>query len=59
MPRKQRFKPSRKPKPPITEVAPEGNPVVHPRIDDLETVQTGRTPRDTLPAVEETEGAPK
>jgi hypothetical protein len=59
MPRKQRFKPSRKPKPPITEVAPDSQVVQQHRVEDLETAQTTRTPRDTSSVIEETEGVGK
>jgi len=53
MPRKQRFKPSRKPKPPVTELSPETATVAS-SIEDIESAQTARTQRDDsmLPVIE-------
>jgi hypothetical protein len=45
MPRKQRFKPSRKPKQPIPEVSPDTT-AVQQSIEDVEGSQTARTQRD-------------
>jgi hypothetical protein len=53
MPRKQRFKPSRKPKPPISEVAPPDIQAAQHRADDIETARPARSPRDTSSVIEE------
>jgi hypothetical protein len=45
MPRKQRFKPSRKPKPPIPEISADTT-AVEQTLEDVEGAQTARTQRD-------------
>lgn len=60
MPRKQRFKPSRKPKPPqaaeVTEIQRTAEPQRAPQTEDIETGQPARLQGDS-PSVIESEGA--
>jgi hypothetical protein len=59
MPRKQRFKPSRKPKPQLTEVAPPNTQVVQHRAEDIETAQAARSQRDASSVIEESQAIGK
>lgn len=58
MPRKQRFKPSRKPKPQNLDASPPETTSVAQSIEDIESSQTARTQRDDsmLPVIEDIDG---
>jgi hypothetical protein len=55
MPRKQRFKPSRKPKPPQSAEITEIQPTSHPVQTEVEHAQPARTPQDQTSVIEESD----